>query len=148
VPVVPGVTTPGVTPTVPVVPGVTTPGVTPTVPFVPGTTTPTPTTSNGNANIPSTTVTVTSSVFFDAERDLAPFRFSDRLGFVLNPHLVAFDIDKVGNIQSQVDVASLALDPVTGRPDVEVTAERLDEELGRRVEIASAPLRADGTFTL
>ncbi len=118
----------------------------PITPITPTTPTPTPT-PPGSGGI-DRTVTVTSSVFFDAARDLVAFRFSDRPGFVLNPRLVAFDLDKVGSIQAQLDVSSVAPNPDTGRPDVEVTAERLDEELGRRVEVASAPVRADGGFTL
>jgi hypothetical protein len=93
-------------------------------------------------------VTVTSGVFFDAARDLAPFRFGDRAGFVLSPSLTAFDLDRVGHITARLDVSSIAVDSATGRPEVEVTAEVLDEDANRRVAIASAPVRADGTFSL
>ena len=112
-------------------------------------TTPTPTPrAPGSGGIERQKITVTSSVLFDAARDLTAFRFSDRPGFVLNPRLAAFDLDKVGNIQAQLGLSSVAPNPDTGRPDVEVTAERVDEELGRRVEVASAPVRADGSFAL
>jgi len=36
----------------------------------------------------------------------------------------------------------------TGRPDIQVTAEKLDEELGRRVAIASAAVGRTGSFVL
>jgi hypothetical protein len=91
---------------------------------------------------------VTSSVSFDTARDLVDFSFGGRPGFLLNPALAARDIDKVGTIQARLDVSSLAPNAVTGRPDVEVTAERLDEAAKRRVEVASAAVRPDGTFTL
>jgi hypothetical protein len=101
-----------------------------------------------DGGIEGQTVTVTSGVFFDAARDLVAFRFSDRPGFVLSSSLAAFDLDRVGSIQSRLDVASVAPNPATGRPDIEVTAERLDEDSRRRVEVASAPVRADGSFVL
>jgi hypothetical protein len=143
---VPGTTAPGVTP-----PGVTVPGVTvPGMP-VPGTTTPgapaqTAPAAPGGAS--ENTATLTSTLFFDATRDLVPFRFGDRAGFLLNPALVVADVDDVGTIRSQLDVSAVAPNAGTGRPDVEVTAERLDEPSNRRIEVASAAVRPDGTFSL
>ena len=142
-----GATAPSPSPTLP---GTTVPSPSPTLP---GTTvpspSPTPGTSPGTATDPDEqSVTVDSSIFFDAARDLTAFRFSDRPGVLLNPSLAAYDLDKVANIQARLDVSSITRNIGTGRPDVEVTAEKLDEHTNRRVEIASAPVRADGTFTL
>ncbi|HET8698463.1 MAG TPA: DUF4382 domain-containing protein, partial [Gammaproteobacteria bacterium] len=144
---IPGTTIPGVT-----VPGVTVPGVTvPSLP-VPGTTTPgattPPSTPPASAGAGENTATLTSTLFFDATRDLAAFRFGDGLGFLLNPSLVAADVDDVGTIRSQLDVSAIAPNAGTNRPGVEVTAERVDEALNRRVEVVSAAVRPDGTFTL
>lgn len=125
---------------IPTLPGATPPVVTPD---------PTPETPpEPEDRFDDTSVAVNSSVFFDATRDLAAFRLGDHPGFLLNPSLAAHDLDKVGNIQAELDVSAVALDPGTGRPDVEVTAEKLDEGSNRRVEVASAAVRADGTFTL
>lgn len=170
-PTIPGATTPGMTgttipgatapaPTVPgtpgpgePVPGITVPeipipGTTPGTP-APGTVAPTVTGSGGtSASGTSEPVTVTSSVSFDAGRDLVEFRFGNGAGFLLNPTLAAHDVDDVGTIQALLDVSSLPPDPATGRPLVEVIAERVDEQSHRRVAIASAAVRPDGTFTL
>jgi hypothetical protein len=127
-------------PLFPTVPGATTPVVPPS---------PEPEDPPGpDGRFDDTSVTVASSVFFDATRDLAAFRVGNRLGFVLNPSLAAYDLEKVGSIQAQLDVSAIPLDPGTGRPDVEVTAETLNDDSSRRVEVASAAVRADGTFTL
>ena len=139
----PGATSPGtIGPGTPV--GATVPSPSPTLP---GTTVPSPSPTPGTSpgtgiNRDDQSVTVDSSIFFDAARDLTAFRFSDRPGVLLNPSLAAYDLDKVGSIQAQLDVSSITRNIGTGRPDVEVTAEKLDEHSNRRVEIASAPVRA------
>ncbi len=92
--------------------------------------------------------TVTTTVLFDATHDLTMFRFADRPGFLLNPSLSAYDADAAGYIVGQLDVSAIAPNPGTGRPDAEVAAETLNGDSTRRVEVASAPVRADGTFTL
>jgi hypothetical protein len=141
---VPGVAAPGGT-----VPGVTVPGL--PVPGIttPGAVTPSPTpTPPASGAAGEHTATLTSTVFFDATRDLAAFRFGDGLGYLLSPALVVADVDDVGTIQSQLDVSAIAPNAGTNRPDVEVTAERLDAASNRRVEVASAAVRPDGTFTL
>jgi hypothetical protein len=96
----------------------------------------------------TSTVTATSSIVFDAARDLTEFLFSDRPGFLLNPTLSAYDQKTVGTIQGQLDLSLLTVSTGTGRPDIEITAEALSDDSTRRVEIASAPVLANGTFTL
>lgn len=113
------------------------------------TTTTTPTTTNTGVDA-STTSTVTGSgvLVFDAHRDLTQFLFSDKPGFLLNPSLTAYDTRKVGTIQGQLGLSQLTVSTGTARPDVQVTAEKLNDDSTRRVEVASAPVTADGLFTL
>jgi hypothetical protein len=157
-PTIPVITTPDTTPE-PTIPEPTIPGETvgdttipvgsePDVPSPEPPTPPPPSSSGTGTTVNAHAVTVTSTVAFDAARDLVPFRFSDRPGFLLSPTLSAHETDEVGSIQAELDIASIALDTGTGRPDVEVTAERLNDDASRRVVVASAPVRADGTFTL
>ena len=114
---------------------------------IPTTTTTTSTTALSSDSTTST-VTATSRVMFDAARDLTAFRFSDRPGFLLNPTLSARDQDDVGTIQGQLDLSLLTINTGTGRPDIEVTAEALNDDSTRRIEIGSAPVSVTGTFTL
>jgi hypothetical protein len=112
------------------------------------TTTTSPTTSTGvNVNT-TTTVTGSGLLVFDAHRDLTQFLFSDQPGFLLNPSLTAYDTRKVGTIQGQLGLSQLTISTGTGRPDLQVTAEKLNDDSTRRVEVASAPITADGLFTL
>lgn len=115
------------------------------------TTTPTTTTTTTDTGVDvNTTATVTGSglLVFDAHRDLTQFVFSDQPGFLLNPSLQAYDTRKVGTIQGQLGLAQLTVDAGTGRPDLQVTAEKLNDDSTRRIEVASAPITADGLFTL
>jgi hypothetical protein len=114
-------------------------------------TTPTTTTTTPGTSVPTggtDVVTAHGLLVFDGARDLTQFVFSGQPGFLLNPSLSAFDAKKVGTIQGQVDVSQLTFNTGTGRPDVEVTAEMLNADSTRRIEVASAPLAADGTFVL
>jgi hypothetical protein len=147
-PTVPGTAIQGSSMTSPVAPGTTTPGTTTPGTTAPGMTQPSPSPSANASGIDTRSITVTSSVFFDAARDLAAFRFSDRPGFLLNPSLTAHDLDEVGNIQGALGVSSIVPNASTGRIEVEVTAEELNADSNRRVKVASAPVRSDGTFTL
>ena len=108
------------------------------------------TTSTSAAVDSSTTSTVTGTglLVFDAHRDLTEFLFSDQPGFLLNPSLAAYDERKVGTIQGQLDLSLLTVSTGTGRPDLQVTAETLNDDSTRRVEVASAPITANGVFTL
>jgi hypothetical protein len=66
-------------------------------------TTPVTTTSAAcTGSVPTATFAV--GIDFDAERDLVPFFYSTQPGFLLNPHLVAYDLSTAGTIQGQVDV--------------------------------------------
>lgn len=85
---------------------------------------------------------------FDAARDLTLFSFSDKMGYFLNPHLAVIDRAHVGTIQSQIDVSAIAADPNTGRRDIQVSAETISDDGSRHVIVKSAPLRADGSFSL
>ena len=114
------------------------------------TTTPTTTTTtNDGLNVNSTsTVTGKGLLVFDANRDLTEFLFSDQPGFLLNPSLSAYDARKVGTLHGQLDLSQLTINTGTGRPDLQVTAEKLNEDSTRRVEVASTPVTAEGAFTL
>lgn len=140
-----GTSTTGTTTTTPT--GTTTTGTTTTTPTGTTTTT-TPTTSTG-VNVNTTTaITGTGLLVFDANRDLTPFVFSGQPGFLLNPSLSAYDGSKVGTIQGQLTLSELTVSTGTGRPDLQVTAEKLSDDSTRRVEVASAPVTAEGLFTL
>jgi hypothetical protein len=114
------------------------------------TTTPTTTTQTSTGLGASTTSTVTGTglLVFDAHRDLTEYLFGDQPGFLLNPSLSAYDQRKVGTIQGQLDLSQLTVSTGTDRPDLQVTAETLNDDSTRRVEVASAPITADGVFTL
>ena len=112
------------------------------------TTATTTTTSAAVGSSTTSTVTGTGLLVFDANRDLTEFLFSDQPGFLLNPSLSAYDERKVGTIQGQLDLSLLTVSTGTGRPDLQVTAEALNDDSTRRVEVASAPITADGVFTL
>ncbi|MEJ0038383.1 MAG: DUF4382 domain-containing protein [Gammaproteobacteria bacterium] len=119
----------------------------------PVTTTPTTTattadTSTLGSGSTTTTVTGNALLVFDANRDLTEFLFSDQPGFLLNPSLSAYDERKVGTIQGQFDLSQLTINTGTARPDLQVTAEKLNDDSTRRVDVASAPITADGLFTL
>jgi len=112
-------------------------------------TTPVTTTSAAcTGSVPTATFTV--GIDFDAERDLVPFFYSTQPGFLLNPHLVAYDLSTAGTIQGQVDVSKLTTTAATasGNQDIEVSAETLSSDGTRHVVVKSAPVRTDGTFVL
>jgi hypothetical protein len=112
------------------------------------TTTTTPPTTTFTGLDSSTTVTGKGLLVFDANRDLTPFLFGDQPGFLLNPSLSAYDERRIGTIQGQLDLSQLTINTGTGRPDLEVTAEKLNDDSTRRIEVGSAPITADGAFTL
>jgi Domain of unknown function (DUF4382) len=117
------------------------------------TTTTTPITTTTNDCTAAATSTVSVGIDFDAERDLVPFTYSSQPGFILNPHLVAYDLSTAGTIQGGVDVAALttslaAAKTASGNPDIEVSAETLSSDGTRHVIVKSAPLRSDGSFVL
>lgn len=114
----------------------------------PTTTTTTPTTTTGEDATATSTVTGQGLLVFDAHRDLTPFVLGDQPGFLLNPSLSAYDARRVGTIQGALDLSQLTVSTGTGRPDLQVTAEMLNDDSTRRVEVASAPITADGLFTL
>ena len=114
-----------------------------------GTTTSTTTsTTNGVSGTTTTTVTGSGLLVFDANRDLTQFLFSDQPGFLLNPSLSAYDTRKVGTIQGQLDLSQLTVNTGTGRPDIQITAEKLSDDSTRRVDVASTPVTTNGTFVL
>jgi hypothetical protein len=85
---------------------------------------------------------------FDAARDLTEFRYRGETAFVLNSTLKAYDANEVGSIVSLLDLSSIDIDTPTGRPDIQVTAQRLDTTLNRHVVVASAPVSRIGAFLL
>ena len=94
-------------------------------------------------------VTATANIVFDAARDLTAFSFSDQRGFLLNPTLKAYDPKSVGSIQGQLDLSLIPFaSSGSGKPEIQVTAEDLNEDSTRREIVASAPVKADGTFVL
>jgi hypothetical protein len=87
-------------------------------------------------------------VTIDARDELAPVNLSNQLGFVLNPHVSAYDLSQVGHIAGQVNATALPVIVGTGRPPAEVSAETLSSDGSRHIVVASTPLRSDGSFVL
>jgi hypothetical protein len=112
------------------------------------TTTPITTTSNNCAG--ATTTIFAVGIDFDAEHDLVPFTYSGQPGFLLNPHLVAYDLSTAGTIQGAVDVSALTTPATTasGNADIEVSAETLSSDGTRHVIVKSTPVLSDGSFVL
>lgn len=90
----------------------------------------------------------TVQLLFDGTRDLTEFSFNNRTSFLLNPTLRAFDVEDVGYIGGLVNLAGIAYESWTGRPQIQVTAQKLDATLGRRVVVGSAAVGRSGTFAL
>lgn len=90
----------------------------------------------------------TVQVLFDASRDVVEFEYSDRTGFLLNPTPAAFDALKPGTIRGTLNVSRVAMNTGTGRPDIEVTAQKLDKALGRHVVVGRASVARNGSFVL
>jgi hypothetical protein len=114
------------------------------------TTTPITTTSDTCAGGVAT-ATFSVGIDFDAERDLVPFTYSSQPAFLLNPHLVAYDLSIAGTIQGQVDISLLTTTTAgtaSGNPDIEVSAETLSSDGTRHVVVKSTPLLSDGSFVL
>jgi len=135
----------------------------------PATTTCATTTTNTATTTPVTTTTddctngVANTAFavgidFDAEKDLVPFIYSGQPGFLLNPHLAAYDLSTAGTIQGTLTLpgATTTTDTTTttsfatasGNPAIEVSAETLSADGTRHVVVKSTPLQADGSFVL
>jgi hypothetical protein len=95
----------------------------------------------------SISAVTTVQVLFDAARDLTEFRYSDETGFLLNPTLQAFDPTEVGAMRGVVILTQLGL-AGTDRPDIQVTAQRLDEDLNRWVVVGNAAVSRTGSFVL
>lgn len=86
---------------------------------------------------------------FDAARDLTEFQVSGRSSFLLNPTPAAWNEDEVGAIRGTLDLSRVTRDSVgTGRPVIQVTAQKLDRSAGRRVVVGSAAVGRNGAFTL
>lgn len=95
-----------------------------------------------------TTTINTVQVAFDAARDLTGFRYGNRRGFVLNPVLRAYEADDAGTIRGTLNLSQLDIDTDTGRPEIQVTAQKLDRALDRHVLVGSSPVGANGAFAL
>lgn len=85
---------------------------------------------------------------FDAARDLTRFRHGEQNGFLLNPTIRAYSADDAGTIRGALNLSQLVIDTPTGRPAIQVTAQKLDRDLERRVVIASTGVSPTGTFVL
>lgn len=90
----------------------------------------------------------TAIVVFDPLRDLTAFDYGGERAFVLNPAMRAVDAGEAGTIRGTLDLSQIDVDTPTGRPDIQVTAQRLDEDADRHVIVASAALSANGAFVL
>lgn len=124
------------------------------------TTTTTPVTTTSDSCSSPTLSTFAVGIDFDAEHDLVPFTFSSQPGFLLNPHLAAYDLSIAGTIQGEVDISLLTTTTTTttststtaatasGNPDIEVSAETLSSDGSRHVVVKSTPLLSDGSFVL
>ncbi len=90
----------------------------------------------------------TLQLLFDAARDLTEFRYSGETGFLLNPTPQGIrrgeGRDHAGHAQPVPDRHPHR----HGRPDIEVTAQKLDEDLDRRVIVGSASVSRTGAFVL
>jgi hypothetical protein len=112
------------------------------------TTTPITTTTNNCTNGVAT-ATFTVGIDFDAEKDLVPFTYSGQPGFLLNPHLVAYDLSTAGTIQGTITLPTVsATTTASGNPAIEVSAETLSSDGTRHVVVKSAPVLTDGSFVL
>ncbi|HSY08907.1 MAG TPA: DUF4382 domain-containing protein [Steroidobacteraceae bacterium] len=114
------------------------------------TTTVTPVTTTTDNCSGVTTATFSVGIDFDAERDLVPFTYSSQPGFLLNPHLTAYDLSTAGTIQGQLTLPTTTATTTTasGNPDIEVSAETLSSDGTRHVVVKSTPLLSDGSFVL
>lgn len=119
------------------------------------TTTPVTTTTDNCANgVANTAFAV--GIDFDAEKDLVPFIYSGQPGFLLNPHLAAYDLSTAGTIQGTITLTTDTTTTTTttsfatasGNPAIEVSAETLSADGTRHVVVKSTPLQADGSFVL
>jgi hypothetical protein len=120
------------------------------------TTTPVTTTTNDCSNgVASTPFAV--GVDFDAEKDLVAFTYSGQPGFLLNPHLVGYDLSTAGTIQGSITLpgetsttttTTATFATASGNPAIEVSAETLSSDGTRHVVVKSAPLQSDGSFVL
>lgn len=86
-------------------------------------------------------------LLFDGFSDLTEFRYSNQAGFLLNPALKAFKLDEVGTIRGAINLSLLDL-AGRGQTGIEVTAQRLDATLGRRVVVGSGSVSRNGSFVL
>jgi hypothetical protein len=131
-------------------------------------TTTTPLTDTTDNCTSTTNTQFAVAIDFDAERDLVPFIFSNQPGFLLNPHLTAYDLSTAGTIQATLNLNALAGSSCTsttttgtttgtstitsstasGNPAIEVSAETLSSDGTRHVVVLSAPLQSDGSFVL
>jgi hypothetical protein len=121
------------------------------------TTTPITTTSDNCTNGVAT-ATFAVGIDFDAEKDLVPFTYSGQPGFLLNPHLVAYDLSIAGTIQGSVTLpgqntttgttTTVTSATASGNPAIEVSAETLSSDGTRHVVVKSAPVLSDGSFVL
>lgn len=89
----------------------------------------------------------TVQILFDATRDLTQFSYGGRTGFLLNPTLKAFDADEAGTIRGALNLSQLIIQTPTGRPDIQVTAQKLDD-LDHRVIVGSTSVTRAGSFVL
>ncbi len=87
-------------------------------------------------------------VKFDAARDLVEFRYGRRTGFLLNPTPEAADAQDAGTLRGSLNLSRLLVDSWTGRPDIEVMAQKRDAGSGRHVVVGSAFVGRNGAFTL
>lgn len=89
-------------------------------------------------------------VVFDAAQDLTEFRYSGERRFVLDatPRAYAPATQDVGAIGGTLNLSQVPIDPSTGRPDIQVTAQRLDPSAGRRVPVAGTSVSRSGAFLL
>lgn len=94
--------------------------------------------------------TNTVEIVFDAAHDLTELRYGRETRFLLNATLRAHapDTQHAGAITGTLGLSQLVIDTPTGRPDVQVTAQRFDAALGRRLPVASAAVSRDGRFFL
>jgi hypothetical protein len=131
-----------------------------------GTTTTTPATTTPTTSTSSTTTTVSFATSFDGNRDLHLFCYviatagscaqsatgattGTAIGAILSANPTATDLSTTGGITGTLTLTSLTnIDSISGRVDIQASAESLSADGTHHVIVASAPVQTDGTFTI
>lgn len=96
-----------------------------------------------------TSTTAEFSLLIDGARDVTAFTYGGVNAALLSSHITAADLSKSGGIQGQLTLTNLTtLTSANGTPGIEASAEALSADGSRHYVVASAPVAADGSFTV